>query len=109
MSRPAKDQDELPEDLGKVDVLLQRAEDVYAAAADRDLQAAMGALRLIGRLEAHREKITAKNAAGMGDLSETELMARLEIYAARMPDPHLRIFADAYCHRLGFVLTTRAD
>lgn len=104
MSRPAKDQDELPEDLGKVDVLLQRAEAVYAAAADRDLQAAMGALRLIGRLEAHREKITAKNAAGMGDLTESELMTRLETYAERLPDPHLRIFVDRYCARLRMTL-----
>ncbi len=105
MSKPPRDQDELPTSLDDVDELLQDAREVHRDARGRDLQAATAAIRLRGRLLAHREKIVAKNAAGLGDLSESELLTRLETYAARLPDPHLRIFADTYCARLHMILT----
>jgi hypothetical protein len=95
-----KEADELPHDLETLDLLLADVAEVHQDARGRDLQAAMGAIRFKAKLVAHREKLVAANAAGLGELSESEIMTRLEAYAARMPDPHLRIFVDVYCARL---------
>lgn len=109
MAKLTADADQLPESLDAVDELIEYVAEVHNDARGRDLQAAIGALRFKARLVAHREKIIAKNAAGLGELSESELMARLETYAERLPDAHLRIFVDRYCLRLRMAVVPGED
>lgn len=78
-------------------------------AKGRDFQAYNQLTRLRLRLMARMEQIAEAGRATAADMPESELMARLDTYAARLPDAHLRIFADRYCARLHFTLTPSED